>query len=147
MVSLISKMTLASRSGAPLKLQINGKTRLFNKEIRLVLESGRTEYWTSELDFTRGLLYWYDSLGGMHTNQCAILSICGLSVEGKPNKDSDLVCAGVWRTRCNRPRHDGILYKKSNSEIFIVQDVFRYMKKNSLYCNLNANYNEDDVKR
>ena len=75
MASLIGKMAQASRTSSPFKLHINGKSRMFQKEIRLVLETGRTEYWTSDLDYTPGLIYWYDTLGGFNTSQFAPLLI------------------------------------------------------------------------
>ena len=49
-------------------------------------------------------LYWYEQFAAVMTPMHTYIEFCGLS-----NGD---VCVGVWETRCNRPFHALLIYRK-----------------------------------
>jgi hypothetical protein len=61
-------------------------------------------------------LYWFEQFAAIMTPTHVYFEFCGLS-----NGD---VCVGVWETRCNRPFHSLLIYKraKGECELFHTQD-------------------------
>ena len=91
------------------------------------------------------LLYWWLTYEGYFSSKHALIAPCILNKRaGCANDDEfvgdNIILVKIMRTRCSKPRMDGILKNCSMAEpnMWVEEDILRYVNTKKVFCNKNV---------
>lgn len=129
----------------------------------IILDAGSQVQYFVMNDFERDweipLLYYYTVLNGRFVKSGKNRSghVCPCVLKHKPNYEmqdhnypafdkKDVILLSIWKTRCNNPVLHLVLYFPGETNCFLLKTkVVAFLQ--SRYCDLNATFDEEDIKR